>query len=713
MAKTNDSRRLILTERDRQLLSQKIITANERDELKDLYQPFAEAYRTYQTEGWSQRLVQGVITTAFRFCGQMMLDMDCTYWAFDWPRLLAWRDAAREQNLNRSKAWREHWNEIWRRVTSTFYFLRIIPYSEEMHGCHYRPLAVRWIGKEKAQSIEERFTSAALSIGYKHRNTLHEIVVGALLTILLFTRKKDIAKITSKDLENWRMQTRRSKRIASECVTCIRVVLSSMGLLGGEALRVSRSQGPKFEWGQTAPEIIPSFERFLADIKPIRAPPSVVTYRVGLRRFGDWLGRCYPDLKSLTELRREHIEAYKQAVTEMKCGEYVSLGNEARTTNFGELLSRAHQIRMLSCVKVFCEQADTLEYDNRPERKLWLRGDIPKDFSELPRSIPEADWRLLSGAFESLTPEKAKQYGMPLPFERTRAILAVLFESGLRAGELCRLDLGCLLSTHDLDSNEETHWLRVPVGKGNDDRMIPVRPQLVEAVDAWVRVRGKQPVVVDERTGKPRDMLFTWIGRPLTCQKLNDLIEQLCELAGTGRRYTSHQFRHTLAVLWRSRGMRIETISRMLGHKSLRVTMRYAAIMPPLLRREFEMAFAAIDEEHRAAAQVRVLLSPEAHLEAQMEWRESLFVDLGIGWCGLGAYYPCEARLACTGCSNFIPDKESLPLLERQRANLIELRGLGGRVLGGDRKNDLERELTGAITGLDRNITLVAGGKKS
>lgn len=125
------------------------------------------------------------------------------------------------------------------------------------------------------------------------------------------------------------------------------------------------------------------------------------------------------------------------------------------------------------------------------------------------------------------------------------------------------------------------------------------------------------------------------------------------------------------------------------------------------------MAFAAIDEEHRAAAQVRVLLSPEAHLEAQMEWRESLFVDLGIGWCGLGAYYPCEARLACTGCSNFIPDKESLPLLERQRANLIELRGLGGRVLGGDRKNDLERELTGAITGLDRNITLVAGGKKS
>lgn len=140
--------------------------------------------------------------------------------------------------------------------------------------------------------------------------------------------------------------------------------------------------------------------------------------------------------------------------------------------------------------------------------------------------------------------------------------------------------------------------------------------------------------------------------------------------------------------------------------------MRYAAIMPPLLRQEFEAAFAAIDEEHRATAQVRVILSPEAHLEAQVQWRESLFVDLGIGWCGLGAYYPCEARLACPGCSNFIPDKESLPLLERQRSNLVELRGLGDRVLGGARKADLERELNGAINGLDRNIDHVKGGEK-
>jgi hypothetical protein len=140
------------------------------------------------------------------------------------------------------------------------------------------------------------------------------------------------------------------------------------------------------------------------------------------------------------------------------------------------------------------------------------------------------------------------------------------------------------------------------------------------------------------------------------------------------------------------------------GHKDLKMTMRYAAVMPPLLRQEFETAFAQIDEEHRATAQVRVLLSPEAHIAAQVEWRESLFVDLGIGWCGLTAYHPCETRLACQSCPNLIPDKESLPLLERQRANLIELRGLANERLLSTRREEVDRELTTAIDGIECDI---------
>ena len=123
--------------------------------------------------------------------------------------------------------------------------------------------------------------------------------------------------------------------------------------------------------------------------------------------------------------------------------------------------------------------------------------------------------------------------------------------------------------------------------------------------------------------------------------------------------------------------MKIETISRMLGHKSLKMTMRYAAVMPETFRQEFDKAFAAIDDEHRITAQVHVVLSPEAHPAAATAWRESLWVDLGIGWCGLSAFLPCGNRLACLPCPNFIEKREQLPVFLEQRQNLIELRMLG------------------------------------
>src|SRR5215831_18758066 len=250
----------------------------------------------------------------------------------------------------------------------------------------------------------------------------------------------------------------------------------------------------------------------------------------------------------------------------MRCGDYTNAGHEFQTVNFGQPLSKWHQVRTLSCVRSFCERIDLLDYPERPRRKLWVHGDTPRVDHELPRAIPDQDWQRLNYAQQRLTSEEATTHRFPPPFERTQAVFAVLFESGLRAGELCRLDTGCLLAASDPQTGGQTHWLRVPVGKLHNDRMIPVRAQVVAAIDAWMKARGQQPTMLDVR------------------------ISKLCELAGTERRYTSHWFRHTLATLWRRRGMRIETISRMLGHKDLKMTMRYAAVMPSLLRQEFETA---------------------------------------------------------------------------------------------------------------------------
>ena len=100
-----------------------------------------------------------------------------------------------------------------------------------------------------------------------------------------------------------------------------------------------------------------------------------------------------------------------------------------------------------------------------------------------------------------------------------------------------------------------------------------------------------------------------------------------------------------------------------------------------------------------------MVLSPEAHLAAATAWRESLWVDLGIGWCGLSAFLPCDNLLACLPCPNFIEKREQLPVFQEQRQNLIELRMLGSEQLPPARKE----EIASAVEALDHRIIAMDG----
>lgn len=702
---------LTLCPEERRILAKRRLASADRAAVAHLLDPFEAALRAWTLRGWEPSAVaDNAVQCAVHFCARLVVALDCPYWAFDWDRLLTWREVALAQPPEHQASWLASWHKQWRRVTATCFYLGALPYHEAIYETAHRKLGEKWLGQEAVRQLEARFLDTAKRIGYWDEHRLRKNEIGVLLAALMHARKTDPLALTREDLEGWERQTARSARVARASVTCIQRVLAAMGGLGGEPPRRSGARPRhRFTWHRTAPAIVATCERFLADMATVREASTVMSYRSALRRFGDWLGERYPEIRAVTDLRRAHIEAFKTAVLQMRCGDHtgVAEGNGPHGPHFGQPLAKRSRQTTLGYVRAFFLHLDALEYPERPDRILWLRGDLPRADEALPRPIPDADWRRLTEMAARLTPELASEQRLPGPFARLQAVFAILFECALRAGELCRLDTGCLLAARDRQTGRETHWLRVPIGKGHDDRMVPVRPQVVAAVDDWVRVRGEQPPGRDERTQTTRDFLFTWQGRPLSAATLNAAIERLCSCAATAERYTSHRFRHTLATLWRQRGMRLETIRQLLGHKHLQMTLRYAAVMPPQLRREFEEAFAAIDEEYRATAQIRVLLSPEAHLAAQRQWRESLFVDLGIGWCGLTAYHPCETRLACHTCPNFLPDRERLPLLEQQRAHLIELRGLADRIPG-VRRRDAERELAEAIVGLDGNIAAVA-----
>jgi integrase len=694
---------LELTDVDREVLGKRKILEADRARIPHLWEPFREVFlgRVSRAERDRNRLYR-----SFRFCAGMMLELDRTYWAFTWDLILPWREEVTAREADRSDIWKRQWDQGWRETTATLFFLGVLPYSESIYGHCHKELARKWLGEEEVRRIEDRFWEVARSIGYVHERQVRGRGASVLFGVMAASGKREPEELTSADFEHWESRTGRSPAVASSGVAMAQRVLAAMGYLRGESPRTMGAPSREsFTWGRTAPDMAATFERFLDDLASTRRPGTVSTYVAVLRRFGDWLGQFDPEVRSVADVRRRHIEAYKRAVLEMKVGDHANpetLGSAGKRA--GKPFSAAWQARCISCVKAFFDMIEVLEYPERPGRQLFTRGDIKRVDDEVPRFIPDSEWHRLVTAVERLNPRVVAEQRLPLPYERTRAVLGVLLETGLRAGELCRLDTGCVVAAQDAATGQATYWLRVPVGKLRNDRLIPIRPGLVELVDAWMRKRGPQPLLPDERTGKQRDFLFAWQGTTLSPHSLNDVIAYLCGSAGVPR-YTSHRFRHTLAVQWRKNGMRIETISRMLGHKDLKMTVRYAAVMPETARREFDEAFAAIDEEHRASAQVRVYLSPEAHLAASGQWRESLWVDLGIGFCGLTAYIPCENRLACLPCANFVATKENLPLYERQRSNLIELSVIGEGSLPAARK----QELDGSMAALDRRITDVGG----
>ena len=698
-----NSRRTTLTVAEREALAVRPFEREARKTIEWLDRPFRETYLARVNGSSTRKAAEDEANRCFRLCRQMMLELNRTYWGFTWELILPWWQNDLAARRGDKPAPRDVFPRHWARVTMTLFLMDILPYRESFNAIPQTRVARLWLGEATAAKIEAAFLATAKDLGYRYLKQVRRQAVGILFTVMALVRKPSLADLTKEDLEHWERQTSRSRRVARAGVTCIQKVLTAMGYLPGVSPRLLArdKQGVQFSWGRTPPKMVETMTRFLNDVATVYRPTTLAGYRVGLRRFGAWLGEHDPDVTCVSQVRRPHIEAYKQALREMKNGDFVTAGEELRMSRFGLPMSNSHRIRMLSVLKSFLERIEVLEYPERPGRPLFARGDVPPYDELVPRLIPDPDWHRIIAAVQALTPEQCAK-GLK-PFERTKAVMTILLECGLRASELCRLDTSCVIVATDDKTRTESYWLRVPLGKLHNDRIIPISRNVVNTIDAWLGRRGPQPTFLDQRTGLPVDYLFTYQGHPYPTGRLNKYIVRIARLAGASHHCTSHMFRHTLATKWREKGMKLETIGKMLGHRDLRMTLRYVAIMPSTQRQEFEAALAALSEEHRVVAQVRLNLSPEAHLEAQKQWRESVWVDLGIGWCGLTAYLPCESRLTCHGCPNFIPDKERLPLLRQQRDHLIELRGVT------DLPQPRRAELEQGIAAIENNLSTTGG----
>ena len=154
---------------------------------------------------------------------------------------------------------------------------------------------------------------------------------------------------------------------------------------------------------------------------------------------------------------------------------------------------------------------------------------------------------------------------------RDRALLELMYASGLRASETISLEVGDV----DLDAGV----LRAR-GKGSKERVVPVGDKAIGAIRAYLR-SGRRQLLRDR---DERKLFLNFRGGPLTRQGLYKIVLRHAETAGFGGRMSPHTLRHSFATHLLSGGCDLRSVQEMLGHADLSTTQLYTHLSGDELR---------------------------------------------------------------------------------------------------------------------------------
>jgi len=145
---------------------------------------------------------------------------------------------------------------------------------------------------------------------------------------------------------------------------------------------------------------------------------------------------------------------------------------------------------------------------------------------------------------------------------RTRAILELLYATGIRCAELVGLDVG--------EVDLEARMVRV-LGKGRKERIVPFGTRAREALRAWLQARaGLRP--------KTDAVFISLRGSRLSDRSVRALFSRRVRQVALTRKCSPHTLRHSFATHLLARGADLRAIQELLGHASLSTTQRYTHV---------------------------------------------------------------------------------------------------------------------------------------
>jgi len=190
----------------------------------------------------------------------------------------------------------------------------------------------------------------------------------------------------------------------------------------------------------------------------------------------------------------------------------------------------------------------------------------PKVGKSLPRPISIAQARLLLEQPSKLSTPEAK---------RDRAMLELLYATGMRASELVALDLA--------DIDIEGGYVRC-FGKGHKERLIPIYRQAAVVLKEYLT--EARPHLV--RNSEEKALFLNRRGERLTRQGLWQILKGYAKSAELGTEITPHTLRHSFATHMLSGGADLRSVQELLGHANISTTQVYTHLTTDHIRRAYE-----------------------------------------------------------------------------------------------------------------------------
>lgn len=562
-----------------------------------------------------------------------------------WPDVQSWADLPLGTRLSAGSQTRS--------------FLTFLMVSRRLRpGYDYlvaRKLSSFWrdlIGSQLEDDLRQ-FTLAANELGFSERMT--SAMASQVVARLLIQTGRRLAELRKADFEELAQACQTREQVTGKGWWHYRMALGTterilfhLGVLTTARPGGGRRPLDQRMAGVTRP-LAETLSAYLHRKGATCVPNTVSGLATRLAHFGRFVTDLDPGLTSLADLdRRRHIEPYITALTDMV------------SSATGRPISVADRVRRVLAVANFLTEITEWGWEEAPPRRLVFSSDVPRLPRPLPRYLPPDADRRLGQALEDS------------PNRLAADALLLARGCGLRIGELLDLELDCVHEVWGQGS-----WLKVPLGKLDTERMVPLDEETLALVDRIVATRSPGRPVAHPRTGRPADFLFTHHGRRLSQHALRTELTRAARVAGVGH-VTPHALRHTYATALVNAGVSLQSLMALLGHVSAEMSLRYARLFDATVRAEYERAL--------ELAKTRLGPIPAGRTRLPMltdgNWQEAPAVKarLAGGFClRAPAQGACPYANICETCDNFVPGPEHLPTLRDQLSDIRQLRADAGQ----------------------------------